>query len=200
MIEQSLATILKPLPYIIPFIVWGSAAFAFFYHHTKKQDEIYKKLIYLMAGFRLIYPALFTLLYYLVWTQTPFMVKVLEVSGTGYVFKYTGLRFWAEEGLAFLLAFIFWIFLKSLKRYRDRFFEEGEINLGALMVLVAGWPNTILFIPAMFIGMVITSLIRLIYWKQKLTTMGLPFLIACLLMLIFGGLLLGPLNLNVLRL
>jgi hypothetical protein len=72
-----------------------------------------------------------------------------------------------------------------LQRHRERYFEAGEVELGALMVLVVGWPGFLVFIPVVFLAVVLISIIRGILWKEAYTTLGLPFFIAALVSLGF---------------
>jgi hypothetical protein len=105
----------------------------------------------------------------------------------GYFLFYSYGRFWLNVFIVFLCAFIFYLFLKALQKWKARFFEIGEIELGALAVLLVGWPGFVIFIAAAFISVILVSLFRLVAFREPYTTLGAPFLLAVALVFLFGG-------------
>ena len=101
--------------------------------------------------------------------------------------------------VSILAALVLYIFLRVLRRHQDRFFEEGEVELGLLLGLLAGWPTIVLLVPGVCLGMVAVSFIRLIFFKKQYTTLGIPFLVATFIVLLWGEQLLSALHLGVLR-
>lgn len=168
--------------------------------------EFSKRLVKITIGFYVVYAAFLTWGQYYVWSQNS-LGKIFLVSdrfgvldgSSGYFLFYSYLRFWLGPAIAILAGFIFYLFLKSLKRYRERFFEEGETELGFLSALLAGWPQFAVFLPLVFLGVVLISAFRLIVFKERFTTLGWPLLISLLPVLVWGGALIEMLGLKALR-
>jgi hypothetical protein len=214
---QSVATF---LPY---FFFWGIfvvAAFTFF--KTKENREklrlVAKVLFWVGVTFRVLYASFLTIGQYIFWggdAKTkiflaqgidPYgpigsMVKIFPFLGgeNGYFIFYAFVHFWVGAILAILCAVLFWWFLKILHKYRERFFENGEKELGATLALLAGWPGFILFLILTFFSVVLISLVRGVLYKEPYTTLGLPFLFASLTLLVFGKILLLVTGLSLLR-
>lgn len=171
----------------------------------------YKLLIYLAVGFRVGYAVFLTVVQYLVWLKQP-LTKLLLNSPVDqsvpipFLFRHSGYfafyafgRFWLNVLIAVGLAFAFYLFLKALKKRQERFFEEGEVELGFLVALIAGWPNFVIFLPLVFVSVVLTSIFRLIFFKEAYTTLGWPFILAIFLILVWGNKLITIFHLGVLR-
>ncbi len=125
----------------------------------------------------------------------PFLLE----SGFGYFFLYSWGRFWLEAFLAVGVAIGFWLLLRALQRYQERFFEDGEVELGFLAALSAGWPNIVILIPLIFFSVVVVSVFRGIFLKEAYTTLGAPFLLAAFVTLLWGDKLVELFQLTVLR-
>ncbi|MEK7187243.1 MAG: hypothetical protein AAB691_00145, partial [Patescibacteria group bacterium] len=104
----------------------------------------------------------------------------------GYFIIYILQHYWLNAFLSLLLAITFYLFLKSLKKYRERFFDVGETRLGGILALLAGWPNGFVFIALSFIFVVIIASLRMTLQKERFTTLGLPFLLAAFTVLVLG--------------
>ncbi len=164
-----------------------------------------RRLIKITIGFYVLYAAFLTWGQYYIWSQDA-LGRIFLVSdrfgtldgSSGYFLFYSYIRFWLNPAIAILAAFIFYALLKSLKKYRERFFEEGETELGFLCALAAGWPGIVVFVPFVFLGVVLASGFRLIVFKERFTTLGWPFLFALLLTLVWGDVLVKALGLKVL--
>ncbi len=128
------------------------------------------------------------------WYDLPFMHGKF-----GYVIFYSWGRFWMGPVLAVAAAFLFWLILKGLQRYNDRFFEDGEVELGVLMALLVGWPGFVVFVPLLFVSVIIVSAFRLIFFSESYTTLGAPMLFAALLFFIFASQLLAITGFQVLK-
>jgi hypothetical protein len=128
------------------------------------------------------------------WYDLPFMH-----TGLGYTIFYSWGRFWLGAVLAISAAALFWFLLKLLQKYKSRFFEDGEVELGALTALLVGWPGFVVFIPLVFISVVIVSIFRLIFFKEAYTTLGAPMLFATILFFIWGQQLLTITGFTVLK-
>lgn len=214
---QNIATF---LPYLFFWGIFVVATFTFF--KTKENREqlcrICKVLFWVGVGFRIFYASFLTIGQYIFWggdAKTKIfltqgidlhgplggMVKFLPFLGGngGYFVFYAFVHFWVGAILAILCAIFFWWFLKILHKYRERFFETGEKELGATLALLAGWPGFILFIVLTFLLVVLISLVRGVFYKEPYTTLGLPFLLASLTLLLFGKMLLLTTGLSVLR-
>ncbi len=86
-----------------------------------------------------------------------------------------------------MAATVFYLFLLFLRKYKERFFEKSEVELGFLLALTVGWPNFLIFLICSFLGVVLVSIIKLIFFKEAYTTLGLPFLLASLITLFLGN-------------
>ena len=117
------------------------------------------------------------------WGKLPFIAN----SRLGYFVFYSLERFWLSALLSVACGLVFWLILKGLKKHRERFFEDGEVELGTLAAMMAGWPQFVVFVPFVFALVVIISIIRLAFFKEAYTTLGIPMLFAVLLTHIFSN-------------
>lgn len=176
-----------------------------------------KRLLIATIGFRVAYAALLTTLQYFSWAAgglgalflkesldaslpIPFVHSLSWIFGSrfGYFIFYSILHFWVNLALSLFAAWVFYRFLILLKRHKERFFDAGEIELGFLSALIVGWPTFTIFVPLIFLFVVLTSLVRLIVFKETYTTLGWPFILAAAATLLFGGFLLAATGLSVL--
>lgn len=189
---------------------WSIFAAAVFIYWNRERAADYlrkfsKQLIKIAAGFYVLYAAFLTWGQYYVWSQNS-LGRIFLVSdrfgaldgSSGYFLFYSYGRFWLNPTIAILSAFLFYALLKSLKKYRERFFEEGETELGFLCALAAGWPQIVIFLPLVFSGVVLVSSARLVVFRERFTTLGWPFLVALFITFLFGKALIEALNLKVL--
>ncbi|HEY4496912.1 MAG TPA: hypothetical protein VI432_02070 [Candidatus Paceibacterota bacterium] len=120
-------------------------------------------------------------------------------SPLGYFFFYSWGRFWINALLSIGMALVFWLFLRALKKNNERFFYPSETELGFLCALIVGWPSFLVFIPLVFLSVIIVSIIRAIVYREAYTTLGYPFILGAFLSLIWGGWLIDLLNLGVFK-
>ena len=164
-----------------------------------------RTLIISSISFHVLYAVLLTISQYYIWSQNKFTQLLLNSSldlsmpVSGYFLFYSFGRFWLNALITIGAAFVFYLFLKFLKKHRERFFEEGETELGFLSALIVGWPNFVVFLPLVFVFVVLLSIFRRVFLKEFYTTMGIPFLLAALIVLIFGNQIVDILSLGVLR-
>lgn len=116
----------------------------------------------------------------------------------GYFSLYVFEKFWLGMLIAVFVGYLFYLFLKALRRHNGRYFEEGEPELGFAMALLAGWPGLVFFIFFIFVFIIATSIFKTAFLKERLTTFGLPFLLSALTVLILGQKLLQLSGLSVL--
>ncbi len=102
---------------------------------------------------------------------------------SGYYIFYSLQHFWFPLLLSALLAFLFYLFLKMLQKYNGRFFETGETELGFLLALAVGWPKFVIFLPLALLFVVLIAIFRGIVAKEKYTTLGVPLLLAAVVVL-----------------
>ncbi|MDO8442957.1 MAG: hypothetical protein Q7S81_01725 [bacterium] len=179
----------------------------------------YKFLIWLVLGFKVLYASIETFSQYYIWSNNGFtklfldqniidfdIVKDLPRGMTwifdnrfGYFLFYSWGRFWMEIAVSLVAALAFYLFLRFLKKHKERFFEEGEVELGFLLALVVGWSNFIIFLPLVFLSVVLVSIFRTLAFKEAHTTLGAPFLLAALIVLLFGKYIVDILGLTMLR-
>ena len=102
-------------------------------------------------------------------------------ASSGYFIFYSLQRFWFPAVLNILVAVVFFWFLKILKSYNGRFFEEGETELGFLLSLLVGWPVFLVFLPLALLSVVLVSIVKMTLFKEHYTTLGVPFLLGSLM-------------------
>lgn len=223
--NNQLAIVLTYLPIVFFWTIFLAVVYRYFYNF--RQSPInwtldYKKLITGLLGFRIFYALLLTINQYYIWSQNQFtqlllnsplgqaipnsgifnkicQLSIVNCQKSGYFIFYSYGRFWLNVFIAIGVAFVFYLFLKFLKKYQERFFEEGETELGFLAALIVGWPNFVVFLPLVFVSVVLISLFRRLVLKEVYTTLGWPFILAVLIMLVFGDQLIKILNLGVLK-
>lgn len=145
----------------------------------------WKSLVVAAFSLRLLFPLAQSISQYYVWSGSEFTKVfitspnpgILNFSG-GYFLLYILNRFWAEAVLSILLSWLFYKFLVFLKKYRARFFGEGETEIGFLAALFSGWPGFTVFIALVFVLVALVSVVRNIFMKEKYTTLGPFFLLA----------------------
>jgi hypothetical protein len=183
------------------------------YRHIRKGSAVKKitlrGLVIISVIFKFCYAALLTVFQYFIWKADPFSHLLLsdslselpkQVTGglsifngqLGYFIYYVISHFWLDAIWSITLAFAFWLILKSLQKYRSRFFYQGETEIGLIAALIVGWPNLLIFVPLVFFSVVLISIYRLIFLKESYTTIGWPLLLAVILTLLTAHFL-GPL-------
>lgn len=188
--------------------------------NTREESALRKssrKMIVASLLFYIGYPALLTIRQYYSWFANPLSKLLLNSplsenvpipqfiidsaifqSHFGYFIFYSYGRFWMNSIFAVGVAMLFYLFLKFLRKHKERFFEEGEAEMGLLTALIVGWPRFIIFVPIIFLSVILISLFRMIVLKESYTTLGYPFLLAALSALAFGIIFISLLNLSVL--
>jgi len=124
---------------------------------------------------------------------------VLFMNKFGYFLFYSWGRFWLSVVISVFAAYIFYVFLRVLSKKTERFFDEGEQELGFICALIVGWPLFVVFIPLVFFSVVVVSITRLIVFKEPYTTLGIPFILAMIILFLFGGYAMDLLGLAVLK-
>jgi hypothetical protein len=178
----------------------------------------YKKLIIYTLLFYAAFGILLTYGQYWIWDQTEFtrifLSSPLEREALepifksffwmfdhklGYFMNYVLGRFWLELFISVGLAYFFYALLRLVRRHREEFFLEGETELGLLAALTAMWPNFVIFLPAVFLLVILFSIFRQVWYKESFTTLGYPFLVAGFITLLLGDFLIKILNLTFLK-
>lgn len=180
-----------------PKIVLGLVLALGFFRYLFRRQPNYKLLVIILAAARILYAAFLTAAQYYAWLHGA-LTKLL-LDSPRYFWFYAYGRFWLNAFIAIGVAFAFYLFLKFLKKYQERFFEEGETELGFLAALIVGWPNFVILVPLVFVSVVLISIFRGIFLKEAYTTLGWPFLLATLLTLIWGSWLIPIFRLGVLK-
>ena len=116
-----------------------------------------------------------------------------------FFFRYVWTHFLLNFILSVGAALAFYLFLKFLKKRNERFFEEGEMEIGLICALIAGWPNFVVFIPLVFILVALESVFRKIFFKESLTALGLSFFLAAMATFVWGDKIINILGLGVLK-
>ena len=206
----------------LPFLFYGAFFFiAFTSYAGRMQDEkaSFQYMVRRLAGGAIIFIALYafflTVGQYIAWMrggdfsrillqqplhkETPFPQFLknswIFQSHLGYFLFYSYGRYWLRAILTIGAAFLFYFFLRLLRRHRHRFFEDGETELGLLLALIVGWPQVVIFVPLIFFFVVIISFIRLLLFRAHYTTLGYPFFVSALVTRLFGSNLISLLEL-----
>lgn len=210
--ENALRLIIEPLirwlPVIFPLFM-GSALIAYFWLKEKGSSShflksfSYQRLALIGAGYHILYAALWSFGIYFYWSyvarQSAEAAKFYRVLlGWNYFSEHIWLAYWLNAVLAIAMAFFFYLFLRLLGHRNERFFAEGEEELGLACSLAVGWPNFVLFLPLVFLSVVIISVARMLVWKQEYTRLGPPFLLAMALAMILGAWLIRETGLSIL--
>jgi hypothetical protein len=170
------------LPRVYPWLTFLPTAFLYFKRLQLKNPKTQFLIIFFVAVALRILRAVFeTILQFLIWREDEFT------------------RPWLTSGYFVTYALIFYFFLKAMERRASRFFELGEPELGLVTAFLAGWPHFIIFVPLTFFIVLILSIIRRIFLKEFYTTLGLPFLISLLIVIVFNSYLFKIFNLVVLK-
>lgn len=193
-----------PLLIWVPRVFYGTAfVYGVLWYFFRRRPEIaerffrLQRVIWTVVIFRIAYAALASIAQYSTWSGSPFTKLLLPPhSSIWYFYGYVGLRLWLNVVLSIGVGYLFYRFLKRLKTHNERFFEEGEVELGCLLALTVGWPSIILFVIFTFGAVVLVSLFRMIMLKEQFTTLGAPFLLAAFAALIWGTYLIDALNLG----
>lgn len=172
---------------------WALALFAVWLYFSRlrrdsaKNEMLVRRLLWVGVCMVVAVALLETYAQYAVWKGDPFTQNLLPPQQSIlYFLKYAGTHFWLAPIFSFIASGVFYAFLRALKRKNERFFEEGETELGALAAFLAGWPRIIVFLPVAFLAVVLISGIKMIFRKSAYTTLGLPFFIGLLIALAGG--------------
>jgi len=168
--------------YLPKIIFWAAWVSAIYFYFTMKPRAT-KHLAILLASFRLLYAGFLVYGQRFIWSQNEFTKFFVEYQGGSYFSEYAWIHFGLNATLSILSALLFWVFLRSLKSYQERFFHEGETELGLAMALICGWPGILLFICFGLAMVVLVSIFKILFTTEKYTTLGVPFLLACPLVL-----------------
>ena len=176
------------LPRVAYFIFIVLAAYFYFSRRRfgNKTAKLFRILSFSLVCYRIAEALLKTILQYYIWAADKF-TRVWLASG--YLIDYSYRRFWFNFFLSLSVALVFFFILQILKKYKERFFESGEVELGFFSAFVSGWPNFLVFVPLAFFVLLALSVIRKIFLKESYTTLGLPFLSAAAATLAFSGIL-----------
>lgn len=207
MLESIANILIGPFAFWAPYI-FGTGIFltAIWFYVKKYPPKRYWFIIFAYIGFRIIFALFLSVSQYSVWTGSEFteifinspldpvtpstfitnLLPWLFESPLGFWAFYSWGRFWYNIFILLMATFAFWAFLKVLKRHKERFFDIGEVELGFLAALLAGWPGFIIFIPLVFLSVILVSIFRLIFYKEAYTTLGVPFLLGGATAFLFG--------------
>jgi len=210
------------LKYFLEVFVWlAFAATAGFYFWREKFAN-YKKIngvvAFVIFSARAAQAMFLTFGQYYIWSRNNLgkvflnspladAVPIAEIFKNSFVFQnkfgyfifYSYGRFWLNIIVVFVCSTVFYFFLKFLQKYKERFFENGETELGFTASLFVGWPNFVIFLPLVFISIIFISIYRNIFLGKLYTTLGWSFILATFLTLWFGSNIINFLNLNILK-
>lgn len=185
------------------FVEWGLGIAAATYYFTRARREPFRNtsLVWWLFIMSVIvffsFALMLTFFQYFVWNGDPLSRNLLPpYQSILYLAKYAGTHFWLTPFLSLITSGAFYAFLKLLKRTNERFFEEGETELGALAAFLVGWPRIIVFLPVVFLAVVAIAGIKMARRSGTYTTLGVPFLIGLAVTLAWGYAVLSALGLE----
>jgi hypothetical protein len=175
------------------------AAVIFYFLDKEKRAKRFMRLAVGVVLFRVAYALFETVGQYYVWSQNSFTRLFLPPhQSISYLFVYSGDHYWLNGVFAVSCAVLFALFLKALRRHNKRYFDDGEVELGAAVALIVGWPGFISFLLIVFPSVILVSVIRRIFFGELYTTLGEPFLVATLILFIWGDAIMDFLHLTML--
>lgn len=182
----------------LPILFWWAVIALALFNYWRSKNIV--PLIWGVIVFKIVYAAAQTVYQYYDWKGGALTKMFLPpYQPENYLLFYSWGRFWLGVVVVFAVALIFYLFLKILQKHKERFFIEGETELGGLCVLIVGWPNFVFFLSFIFAAVVLTSIFRLLALKKAYTTLGYPLFLAAILTLVFGNRLIQILDWNVLK-
>ncbi len=199
-------SILPILPEVARWVILALAIFCyilqprFSFRIRFFRGACYRLLSLVTLLFFTLCAAIQTWIQYFAWSADPLSSKLLPPYQPWTRFALYALqRHWLGFFIGIALAVVFFLFLKVLQRYRERFFEVGETELGFVLALVVGWPHFVLFLPIALFAVIFISIIRGIFLKQAYTTLGAPLLLAAAVTLFWSEELFVLFNLSALQ-
>ena len=199
-IRTVIEVLFQPWVVSVVFLLLLLVCIFFFFFQKGKRDHVFKVLIASAIAFRLLYACFLTWGQYYAWSHDPISQYLLPPhQSINYFLFYAFSRFFLNFLISLVVAAVWYMCLKLLQRYRESLFDAGEIRLGFLCAFIAGWPHFVLFLPLVFICVIIVSLVRKIFLKQEYTSMGIPFLVSALTVLLLGSRMIELFHLTVLK-
>ncbi len=183
------------LPKIVFWASWVAAAYFYFIPRPRAM----RCLAIFLASFRLLYVGFLIYGQHFIWSQNEFTKFFVEYQNGSYFSEYAWVHFGLNAVLSITGALLFWTLLRSLKSYRERFFYEGETELGLVLALICGWPGILIFICFSLVMVVLVSIFKILFTKEKYTTLGVPLLLACPVVLLGSVALVDALRLGALK-
>lgn len=110
------------------------------------------------------------------------LFKSLLLNSHGYFLHYSLIHFWMSIFWGIISSVILLVILLFTKKIKPYLINSDEINLIFASSLIAGWPNMILFVIAMFSVFVIHSLFN--YFKGKKRTIIFPSIVTALIIFV----------------
>ena len=182
-----------------PLIAWVSpvvlsviAGVACIAYYRPLSDRRRVRIFMILAGaaiaFRFLFAGVKTGLQYSLWMSSALSRFLLPPHQNIAIFlHYSWTHFWLNAFISTGAALLFFGILRLLQSHNPRYFEAGEAELGFVMALVVGWPQFIVFIPAVFLLVVGISIVRGVFLHEPYTTLGLPFFIAAVAASLIAG-------------
>jgi len=200
------------LPKIFWWLVFIIAGFLYFFRNRRDffSNKLpnflnFQFLVKSAIIFRIFYAAFLTVGQYYIWSTDNFGKLLLSSPlhndvplsliqkfpwlfshPLGYFLFYSWGRFWLNVVVSIGVALLFLLFLIFLKKYKERFFEAGESELGFLGMLIVGWPNQLLYVILVFLSVIVLSIFRNFFLRKQFTTLGWPFIFSVFIILLFG--------------
>lgn len=175
--NQLFALVITWVPVAVFFAV-AIAAYIAYHRPASEQIRLRRFMILAIATIvlRLTFASIKTGLQYYAWTLSDMSRYLLPpYQSIRVLLHYSWTHFWLNALISIGAALLFFIVLRALRSYNPRYFEPGEVELGFLMALIVGWPHFIVFVPVVFLLVIVISTIRGIFLHEPYTTLGLPF-------------------------
>lgn len=184
------------IPKILMALLLGLAIISYFLNYRIK----IKYLIIGALSVFISYSGILTWLQYEAWEHNELARYLLPpYQSMKYFISYAWLHFWLGAIFSIGLALIFFLIIFLVKKVRKDFFRKNDIELGFFLALIVGWPNFIFFLPLAFALTLLIAIYFKIFKKQDYSSIALPFLIAAVIVFIFGDNIVNYFNLSMLR-
>lgn len=144
-------------------------------------------LIYLLVGLTLFFNTFLSVLQYFVWRSSDFSRFFLPpFTKISYFLTYIFIHFWFASLLAGVVALVFYLLLKLIKKYRNEVISQEELSLILLSGLLVGWPKFIILVPLFFLLTLIFSIVNLLVFKKKTNSLLYPLIFSLIIVFLLG--------------
>ncbi len=150
-----------------------------------RRKALFLRMAIAIGVLRLLFAGIKTAAQYVIWKQDPIAQFLLPPhTRIGVLLHYVWTHYWLNAFISIGAALLLFGVFRLLASHNERFFNEGEFELGFLMALIVGWPQFVIFVPAVFCLVVLMSVVRGLWFNEPYTTLGIPLFLAAIVAVI----------------